>query len=366
MDLNADLGEEVTDDAGLLAVVTSANVACGFHAGTPATMRAVCAEAVRRGVAVGAQVSYADRAELRPGRPRRGRPTCCASRWPNRSAMLARIAETEGARVALPQAARRALPPRRGRRGAGRRGARRVGRPAGARDAGLPAARPGGGAGAGRALEGFPDRGYTDGGRLLPRDAPGRWSPTPRAVAARAVRAGRRRSTRSACTATRRAPSRPRSPYAGRSRQRGWTSSRAGRDGGANLCRNHALPVEHGTTSVGNPVGPEVCRRNPCGGIAGRHRTLPTGTASAGPGIGSDEQLHPATCSPRRPGDGDCGSWDAGAMARTSPSRANRGAPDAHTIWSPSPYLRLKCARSRAAAHVRPVNNGRREDPPRR
>jgi len=61
VDLNADLGEEVTDDAGLLAVVTSANVACGFHAGTRATMQAVCAEAVRRGVAVGAQVSYADR-----------------------------------------------------------------------------------------------------------------------------------------------------------------------------------------------------------------------------------------------------------------------------------------------------------------
>ena len=42
MDLNADLGEEVTDDAALLAVVTSANVACGYHAGTPAIMRAVC------------------------------------------------------------------------------------------------------------------------------------------------------------------------------------------------------------------------------------------------------------------------------------------------------------------------------------
>jgi UPF0271 protein len=61
VDLNADLGEEVTDDTGLLAVVTSANVACGFHAGTPGIMRAVCAEAARRGVVVGAQVSYRDR-----------------------------------------------------------------------------------------------------------------------------------------------------------------------------------------------------------------------------------------------------------------------------------------------------------------
>ena len=61
VDLNADLGEEVTDDAGLLQVVTSANVACGFHAGTPATMRAVCDVAVERHVAIGAQVSYDDR-----------------------------------------------------------------------------------------------------------------------------------------------------------------------------------------------------------------------------------------------------------------------------------------------------------------
>ena len=61
IDLNADLGEGVTDDEALLAVVTSANVACGFHAGDEVTMRAVCRMAVRRGVAVGAQVSYADR-----------------------------------------------------------------------------------------------------------------------------------------------------------------------------------------------------------------------------------------------------------------------------------------------------------------
>lgn len=64
VDLNADLGEEVTDDAGLLAVVTSANVACGFHAGTPDTMRSACAEAARLGVVVGAQVSYRDRANF--------------------------------------------------------------------------------------------------------------------------------------------------------------------------------------------------------------------------------------------------------------------------------------------------------------
>ena len=61
IDLNADLGEGVTDDPALLAVVTSANVACGFHAGDSETMRLVCAEAAVRGIAVGAQVSYDDR-----------------------------------------------------------------------------------------------------------------------------------------------------------------------------------------------------------------------------------------------------------------------------------------------------------------
>src|SRR5579875_1252111 len=65
MDLNADLGEgfgawRLTDDDALLEVVTSANIACGFHAGDPLTMRRVCAAAAARGVAVGAQVSYPD------------------------------------------------------------------------------------------------------------------------------------------------------------------------------------------------------------------------------------------------------------------------------------------------------------------
>ncbi|BCJ65383.1 LamB/YcsF family protein [Polymorphospora rubra] len=65
MDLNADLGEgfgiwRLGDDLALLDIVTSANVACGFHAGDPATMRRVCLAAAQRGVAVGAQVGYRD------------------------------------------------------------------------------------------------------------------------------------------------------------------------------------------------------------------------------------------------------------------------------------------------------------------
>jgi 5-oxoprolinase (ATP-hydrolysing) subunit A len=61
IDLNADVGEGVEGDVELLAFVTSANVACGFHAGDAATMRAVCPEAVERGVAIGAHIGYRDR-----------------------------------------------------------------------------------------------------------------------------------------------------------------------------------------------------------------------------------------------------------------------------------------------------------------
>ena len=61
IDLNADLGEGIGDDDGLLEAVTSANVACGFHAGGPSTMARVCERAVALGVAIGAHVSYWDR-----------------------------------------------------------------------------------------------------------------------------------------------------------------------------------------------------------------------------------------------------------------------------------------------------------------
>ena len=98
VDLNADLGEEITDDAGLLAVVTSANVACGFHAGTRVTMQAVCAEAVRRGVALGAQVSYADRENF--GRVARDvAPRLLIDQVTEQVGALAEIARAEGGEV---------------------------------------------------------------------------------------------------------------------------------------------------------------------------------------------------------------------------------------------------------------------------
>jgi UPF0271 protein len=65
VDLNSDVGEsfgrwELGDDAGVLQVVTSANVACGFHAGDATTLRRTCALAAEHDVVVGAQVGYRD------------------------------------------------------------------------------------------------------------------------------------------------------------------------------------------------------------------------------------------------------------------------------------------------------------------
>jgi UPF0271 protein len=65
IDLNCDLGEafgawRMGEDEALLGVVSSASVACGFHAGDPSTMRRTCASAAERGVAIGAHVGYRD------------------------------------------------------------------------------------------------------------------------------------------------------------------------------------------------------------------------------------------------------------------------------------------------------------------
>lgn len=65
IDLNCDLGEafgawRMGEDEALLGIVSSASVACGFHAGDPGTMRRTCAAAAGRGVAIGAHVGYRD------------------------------------------------------------------------------------------------------------------------------------------------------------------------------------------------------------------------------------------------------------------------------------------------------------------
>ena len=186
IDLNADLGEGVTDDVGLLAVVTSANVACGYHAGDAVTMRAVCVEAVRRGVAVGAQVSYDDR----PGFGRRDldvHPELLRTHVAEQVALLTRIAVEVGTvvsyvkphgalynRVVHDEVQARAV-----LEGSGDLPV--LGLP-GSVLLDLAAA-------AGREVrrEGFPDRAYTDEGRLRPRSEPGAVLDDRELIAARAV-----------------------------------------------------------------------------------------------------------------------------------------------------------------------------------
>jgi len=189
IDLNADLGEEVTDDAALLAVVTSANVACGYHAGSVAIMRAVCEEAARRGVSVGAQVSYDDR-------PHFGRVAVDVAHDVLRDQVadqvgtLADLAEAAGTRVSYlkphgalyhrtmddPDQADAVLA------GSGRLPV-----------LGMPGVLLEAAAAAGRGVlgEGFPDRGYGADGRLLPRDRPGALVEDRADVAARAVELAR-------------------------------------------------------------------------------------------------------------------------------------------------------------------------------
>ena len=65
MDLNSDLGESfgawsMGDDAAMLDIVSSANVACGFHAGDPAGILKTLKEATARNVVVGAHIAYPD------------------------------------------------------------------------------------------------------------------------------------------------------------------------------------------------------------------------------------------------------------------------------------------------------------------
>ncbi|WP_137723183.1 LamB/YcsF family protein [Prescottella subtropica] len=65
IDLNSDLGESfgawtLGDDAAMLDLVTSANIACGFHAGDPSTLLRTCRDATARDVRIGAQVGYRD------------------------------------------------------------------------------------------------------------------------------------------------------------------------------------------------------------------------------------------------------------------------------------------------------------------
>ncbi|MFK0199137.1 LamB/YcsF family protein [Streptomyces lavendulae] len=197
IDLNADLGEgfgrwTLTDDAALLSVVTSANVACGFHAGDPSIMRRVCERAAERGVRIGAQVSYRDLA----GFGRRSMdvpPGELADEIAYQIGALEVFARAAGSRVSYvkPHGAlyNRTV------HDAAQAGAVVAGIRLAAGEAGLPVlGLPGslllaaaGEAGLEPVPEAFADRAYAPGGTLVPRGEPGAVVHDPDAVVARAV-----------------------------------------------------------------------------------------------------------------------------------------------------------------------------------
>ena len=198
IDLNADLGEGVTDDEGLLRVVTSANLACGFHAGDEATMRTVCTVAAARGVVIGAQVSYLDRENF--GRRHMDPGRAVLTGWVREQVeLLVTIAQECGTRVAYvkPHGAlynrvvedhEQAVAVLEGS------GSLPV--------LGLPGSaivRLAEAHGRTSVHEGFPDRGYTEEGRLLPRDQPGALVEDAAEIAANALARARQAVVRSLC-----------------------------------------------------------------------------------------------------------------------------------------------------------------------
>ena len=203
IDLNADLGEgfgrwTLTEDEALLDVVTSANVACGFHAGDPSTMRRVCGLAAERGVRIGAQVSYRDLAGF--GRRSMDVPRAeLADEIGYQLGALDLFARAAGAEVSYlkphgalynrvvhdEQQAGAVVDALLGYRRASGRDLPVLGLPgsalhAAAAAAGLPVV-----------AEAFADRAYTPGGTLVPRTEPGAVVHDPDQVVARAVRMAR-------------------------------------------------------------------------------------------------------------------------------------------------------------------------------
>lgn len=194
LDLNADLAEgfgmwSLTDDDGLLDVVTSANVACGFHAGDPSTMRRVCTRAVERGVTIGAQVSYRDLAGF-------GRrfidvdPAELAADVVYQVGALREFARAAGGSVAYLKphgALYNAVVHHEAQAGAVVEAARVTGLPV----LGLPGSSflaQASDAGLATHAEAFGDRGYTPEGTLVPRREPGALLPDADAVVERAMR----------------------------------------------------------------------------------------------------------------------------------------------------------------------------------
>lgn len=186
IDLNADLGEGVTDDEALLELVTSANVACGFHAGDAVVMRVVCERAAAGGVVLGAQVSYLDLEGF--GRRHMDVTSVVLTAWvAEQVGRLGEIAASVGVEVSYvkPHGALY------NRVADDEEQASAV--LAGSGDLpvlGLPGSallRLAEAQGRVTVPEGFPDRRYTPAGRLVPRSEPGALVHAPHEVAANAV-----------------------------------------------------------------------------------------------------------------------------------------------------------------------------------
>jgi len=198
IDLNADLGEGVTDDEGLMTVVTSANLACGFHAGDEPTMRRVCDSAAEQGVVVGAQVSYLDRENF--GRRHMDVAADLLTEWvAEQVAVLRAIAGSCGIAVAYLKphgALYNRVVDDEDQAAAVLRGSGDL--PV----LGLPGSavlRLAEAAGRTGVREGFPDRGYTEEGRLVPRDQQGALVGGAGAIAHNAVEMARAGEVQSLC-----------------------------------------------------------------------------------------------------------------------------------------------------------------------
>jgi UPF0271 protein len=200
IDLNADVGEGMPTDRELLELVTSASIACGFHAGDPATMRALCQEAVERGVSIGAHVGYRDR-EGFGRRPRNVAPETVEAEAAEQIGALREIADSEGGRLAYVKL-HGALYERANTdaecAAAVVRALERHGRPAVLAFPGSQLIEQAAAAGLVTAAEGFADRGYTEDGRLVPRSEPGAILDETDAVA-QALRLAQDDSIRSLC-----------------------------------------------------------------------------------------------------------------------------------------------------------------------
>lgn len=196
LDLNADLGESfgawrLGDDSAMVGLVTSANVACGFHAGDALTLQRTCATAAAAGVVVGAQVGYRQLAGF--GRWAVDMPSAelTADVIYQIGALdgLCRVAGTSVAYVKPHGALYNTA-------AVDQRQARAVVKAVAAYDSSLPIlGLPGSvllaeaaAAGLRTVREAFADRGYTPEGGLVPRDQPGALLSDPDEVAARMLR----------------------------------------------------------------------------------------------------------------------------------------------------------------------------------